>query len=96
MKRDTILALLHKHRPELAHFGVKSLALFGSVARGEETAESDVDILVEYLAPATFDRFMDTKYYLEELLGCNVDLVTPQAIKPRMKPYIMQDLIYAT
>ena len=95
MKRDAILALLHQHRPKLTNFGVKSLALFGSVARGEETAESDVDILVEYQGSATFDRFMDTKYYLEELLNCKVDLVTLEAIKPRMKPYIMQDLISA-
>jgi predicted nucleotidyltransferase len=96
MKRDIVLALIHKHRPELKKFGVVSLAIFGSVARGEETPESDIDILVEYQGPATFDRFMDTKYYLQELLGCKVDLVTPQAIKPRMKPYIMQDLVYAT
>ena len=94
MKRDIVLSLIHKHRAELNKFGVKSLALFGSVARGEESPESDVDILVEYQGPATFDRFMDTKYYLEDLLGCKVDLVTPQAIKPRMKPYIMQDLLY--
>ena len=96
MKRDAILSLLRQHRPELTNFGVKSLALFGSMARGEETPESDVDILVEYQEPATFDRFMDTKYYLEELLDCKVDLVTPEAIKARMKPYIMQDLVYAT
>jgi predicted nucleotidyltransferase len=96
MKRDIILSLLHQHHPELTNFGVKSLALFGSVACGKETPESDVDILVEYQGSATFDRFMDTKYYLEELLGCEVDLVTLQAIKPRMKPYILQDLIYAT
>jgi predicted nucleotidyltransferase len=53
-----------------------------------------VDILVEFNGRATFDRYMDTKFYLEELLGCKVDLVTPKAIKPRMKPYIMQDLIH--
>lgn len=96
MKRDIVISLIHKHRPEFEKLGVKSLALFGSVARGEETPASDVDILVDYHGRATFDRFMDTKYYLEELLGCPVDLVTPQAIKPRMKPYIMQDLLYAT
>jgi predicted nucleotidyltransferase len=53
-----------------------------------------VDILVEFNGRATFDRYMDTKFYLEELLGRKVDLVTPKAIKPRMKPYIMQDLIH--
>ena len=53
-----------------------------------------MDILVEFEGRATFDRFMDTKYYLEELLSRKVDLVTPQAIKPRMKPYVMQDLVH--
>ena len=60
----------------------------------EERPDSDVDILVEFTGRATFDRYMDTKFYLEDLLGCRVDLVTPKAIKPRMKPYIMQDLVH--
>ena len=85
---------MQKHLPELAQYGVKSLAIFGSVARGEATPGSDVDILVEFEGPATFDHFMDTKYYLEDLLGCQVDLVTPQAIKPRLKPYILRDLVH--
>jgi hypothetical protein len=94
MKSENVISLIKKHRPELARFGVKSLALFGSVARGEARPDSDVDILVEFEGRATFDRFMDTKYYLEDLLGCRVDLVVPDAIKPRMKPAIMQDLVY--
>jgi predicted nucleotidyltransferase len=53
-----------------------------------------VDILVEFEGRATFDRFMDTKFYLEELLDCKVDLVMPKAISPRMKPYVMQDLVH--
>jgi predicted nucleotidyltransferase len=80
----------------LTGFGVKSLALFGSVAREEAGPDSDVDILVEFEGRATFDRFMDTKYYLEEILGCRVDLVVPDAIKPGMKSMIMQDLVYVT
>ena len=94
MKSENVISLIKKHRPELARFGVKSLALFGSVARGEARPDSDVDILVEFEGRATFDRFMDTKYYLEDILGCRVDLVVPDAIKPRMKPAIMQDLVY--
>lgn len=94
MKSENVISLIKKHRPELAKFGVKSLALFGSVARGEAGPDSDVDILVEFEGRATFDGFMDTKYYLEDILGCRVDLVVPDAIKPRMKPAIMQDLVY--
>ena len=96
MKSKQVISLIKKHRPDLEKFGVKSLAVFGSVARGEANPGSDVDILVEFEDRATFDRFMDTKYYLEELLGCRVDLVVPDAIKPRMKPFIMQDLVYVT
>jgi uncharacterized protein len=94
MERKMVISRIRKHRPHLTQLGVKSLALFGSVARGEAKPESDVDILVEFEGRATFDRFMDTKYYLEEVLGCRVDLVVPEAIKPRMKPAIMQDLVY--
>jgi len=96
MTRRTIISSIRKRRTELTRLGVKSLSIFGSVARGEERPDSDVDILVEFEGRATFDRFMDTKYYLEEILGRKVDLVTPQAIKPRMKPYVMQDLVHVT
>jgi uncharacterized protein len=94
MESRKVLSLIREHRPDLAQFGVKSLGVFGSVARGDTHPCSDVDILVEFEGRATFDRFMNTKYYLEELLGCRVDLVMPSAIKPQMKPYIMQELIH--
>jgi len=94
MTRRTIISRIRKNRAQLDKLGVRSLSIFGSVARGEEHPDSDVDILVEFNGRATFDRYMDTKFYLEELLGCKVDLVTPKGIKPRMKPYIMQDLIH--
>jgi predicted nucleotidyltransferase len=94
MTRRTVITRIRKHRAELDKLGVKSLSLFGSVARGEDTAKSDVDILVEFRGRATFDKYMDTKFYLEDILERKVDLVTPKAIKPRMKPYIMQDLVH--
>jgi hypothetical protein len=94
MTRRTVIIRIRKHRAQLTRLGVKSLSIFRSVARGEERPDSDVDILVEFEGRAMFDRYMDTKFYLEDLLGCKVDLVTPKAIKPRMKPYIMQDLIH--
>jgi len=55
------------------------MAVFGSVARGVASIDSDVDILVEFEGALTFDRFMDTKFYLEDLLGRHVDLVVPQS-----------------
>lgn len=96
MKREEILQRLAAHRADLAAFGVKSLALFGSVARGEARPESDLDILVEFEDSATFDRYMELKFFLEELLGCRVDLVTRKALKPRLRPYVEQEAVYVT
>ena len=94
MLRSDIISQIRRHRLQLTKLGVKSISLFGSVARGEDHPGSDVDILVEFEGPATFDRFMDTRFYLEDLLGRKVDLVIPQAIKPRMKPHVLQDLVH--
>ena len=94
MPNKRIITKIQKNRTYLNRLGVKSLAVFGSVARGEARKDSDVDILVEFDGAVTFDRFMDTKFYLEELLGRRVDLVVPNALKPRLKNRIAQDLIY--
>ena len=94
MKRDKAIRLLKTHRAELSARGVKSLALFGSVARNEAGHASDIDILVDFAGPATFDGFMETKFYLESLLGCRVDLVVRQALKPRMRPVVEREAIY--
>ena len=97
MNRDEILEILRAHRDELRkRFGVKSLAVFGSVARGEARPDSDVDILVEFEGRATFDRYMGLKFFLEDLLGRRVDLVTRKALKPRLRPYVEQEAIYVT
>jgi len=97
MKNTEIIQLLRQHREELRkRFGVKSLAIFGSVARGEAGPESDVDILVEFEGRATFDRYMGLKFFLEDLLGRRVDLVTRKALKPRLRPYVEQEAIYVT
>jgi uncharacterized protein len=75
--REEVLARLAKHRGELARFRVASLALFGSVARGDLGAESDIDMLVTFASAATFDGcYMDLKAFLEDLLGRRVDLAT--------------------
>jgi len=97
LNKNEILETLRAHRDELRkRFGVKSLAVFGSVARGEARPDSDVDILVEFEGRATFDRYMGLKFFLEDLLGRRVDLVTRKALKPRMRPYVEREAIYVT
>ena len=77
-------------------YGVIEMGLFGSYIKGNQTKASDVDILVEFDGPATFDGYMDTLFYLEDLLNCQVDLVTTQGLRARIRPYVEKDLIYVT
>jgi predicted nucleotidyltransferase len=93
--REAILSALGSQSAELRRLGVKSLALFGSVARGEARSTSDIDLLVE-LEPKTFDTYMDVKLFLEKLLGRRVDLVLAQAVKPRLRQAILADAVHAS
>lgn len=95
MKRDEILALLRAYRAESEEYGVKSLAIFGSVARNEETEESDIDILVEFGQPVGLFEFVRVKAHLEKILNRPVDLVTPEALKKQLKEQILKEAIYA-
>ena len=95
MDKSHILALLHEHLPIMVdEFGVKELALFGSVARGQAREKSDVDILVSFDGPATSRRYFGLQFYLEDLLGRPVDLVTDKALRPELKPYIERESLY--
>lgn len=77
-------------------FGVRRIGVFGSFARGEESKDSDIDILVEFEAgQKTFDNYMDLKFFLEDLFGRSVDLATVQALKSQIKDDILQSVIYA-
>uniref|UniRef100_A0A832I953 Nucleotidyltransferase n=1 Tax=Pseudothermotoga hypogea TaxID=57487 RepID=A0A832I953_9THEM len=91
--KNDIFEILKQHKQYLVErFGVEEIALFGSYARGEETFESDIDILVEFRKGCkTFDNYMDLKFYLEELFKKPVDLVIKSAIKPRLKRYILEE-----
>jgi hypothetical protein len=93
---EEIREILKKHSPELRErFGVWELGIFGSYVRGEQGEKSDLDVLVEFKRGyKTFDNYMDLKFYLEELLNLKVDLVTRSALKPRLKPYILEEAVY--
>lgn len=94
MDRDQTLALLTEHKPVLVErFGVRRLALFGSMARGTARPDSDVDVLVAFEQPPTGDQYFGTQFYLEDLLGMPVDLVTETALRERLRPYVERDAI---
>jgi predicted nucleotidyltransferase len=94
MNKHRVLSLLASRREDiLVRFRVKKLGVFGSAARDDMQSDSDVDILVEFQEAATFDRYMDLKVYLEAVLGTSVDLVTEEAVKPRMRPIIERDMV---
>ncbi len=97
MNRQDALSGLRAHADEIRErFGVKDLAVFGSVARDEARPDSDVDVLVTFEGPATFDGYMDLKFFLEDLLGCPVDLVTDKAVRPQLRPRIEREAIHVT
>jgi predicted nucleotidyltransferase len=94
MDRSATLQLLSQHKPMLAQrFGVTRLALFGSVARGTDQPGSDIDLLVAFDGPATPDRYFGVQFYLEDLLGRAVDLVTERGLRPQLRPYVERDAI---
>ncbi len=93
-KLEEIKEVINQHRQELEErFKVKSIAIFGSYVRNEQTDKSDIDILVEFKEPVGFEFFRLARF-LEELLNLKVDLVTPDAIKPNRRKHIMEEIYY--
>ncbi len=91
---EHVLAELTAHREQLRSFGVRKIGLFGSVARGEGDPDSDLDFLVE-LERHTFNDYFGLLAYLEDLFEHPIDLIETEAVKPRLKPYIDAEVIYA-
>jgi len=95
MKRNEALALLNEHKTNLTkQFGVTALALFGSTARDAAKLDSDIDILVDFDGPATSKRYFGVQFYLEDLFGVSIDLVTEKALRPELRPYVKREAIY--
>ncbi|MBL0715236.1 MAG: nucleotidyltransferase family protein [Desulfosarcina sp.] len=97
MNRDSILKTLSNHKQLLRRHGVKAIRLFGSFARGEAAAGSDVDLLVEFepTAHVGLFEFSRLRHELSNLLGCEVDLATPDALHKAMRDEILNEAIYA-
>jgi len=94
VKRDEALAILTAHWEELAAFGLRRLALFGSVARDEAGPDSDVDVLVEFEGDPTFKRYAGLYDCLEDVLPCPVDLVTADSLRLPIRETVEKDILY--
>ena len=95
--KEQILALLQERQAELRRLGVKRCGLFGSFVREAAHEQSDVDILVEFEPDQkTFDNYMQLAFFLEDLFGRRVDLVTTESLSPYIGPHILHEVQYAT
>ena len=95
MTRAETLKLLQAHKAHLARdFDVTALALFGSTARDDAGPGGDVDILVAFDGPATSRRYFGVQFYLEDLLGRPVDLVTDKALRPELRPFVEREAVH--
>lgn len=93
MQLSAALDILRSHEAEFRALGVRALFIFGSTARNQARANSDVDLLVEFDGPATLDGYMTLKERLEALLQVRVDLVTTRGLKPRLKAIIDREAV---
>lgn len=95
MNKQETLQILQAHKAHLAkQFGVIDLALFGSTVHDSAGPESDIDCLVAFDGPATSKRYFGVQFYLEDLLGRPVDLVTAKALRPELRPFIEREAIH--
>jgi predicted nucleotidyltransferase len=94
--KEHVLTLLREHQAELRRFGVQRCGVFGSFVRNEPQDQSDVDILVEFVpSQKTFDHFMHLAFFLEDLFGRKVDLITTESLIPYIGPHILREVEYA-
>jgi predicted nucleotidyltransferase len=94
MNRQQTIDILVKLKPELVkRFGVTRLALFGSMVRDEASPDSDIDIIVAFDGPATSKRYFGVQFFLEDQLGCPVDLVTEKAMRAELRPLIEREAV---
>ena len=95
MNRARVLELLAQSKPALvARYGVINMALFGSTARDTARHDSDIDILVSFDGPANSERYFGVQFFLEDLLGRPVDLVTSKALRPELRPFIEKEALH--
>jgi predicted nucleotidyltransferase len=95
MRRAEALRIIASHETELRALGVRSLSIFGSVARDQAGPASDVDLLVEFDRPVGYFHVFDVQDRLESLLGCKVDLVTRGGLRPEIRDGVLAEAVRA-
>lgn len=94
MRRDDVLAVLRAHRPVLTErFGLSKLRLYGSVAREQAEADSDLDLLVQFNGEASPKMYFGLMFYLEDLLEREIDLVMESVLRREFRPYVEREAI---
>jgi len=96
LNKKIIMKSIQDNLDEVKGYGIRRIGVFGSFVRSSQNEKSDIDVLVEfYPSKKSFDNYMELKFFLEKLLHRKVDLVIKDAIKPRIKPYILNEVLYA-
>ena len=93
MSRDEIIRKIREHEREIRDLGAERLFLFGSAVRDDLLPESDVDILISFVMPADYRKYINLKFFLEDLLQRPVDLVMETALKPRIRKRVESEMI---
>ena len=93
VRKIDAIKTLRRHRGDIDVYGVRRIGIFGSHARGDPDEGSDVDILVEF-EKATFDNFMDLAFFLEDLFGREVDIVTVDSLSPYIAPRVNSEVVW--
>ena len=92
---SNIMDLIRKHRTELKNTGLKTIGLFGSYSRGENSEDSDVDLIIEFEeGTKNFHNYMEACEILENIIQKKLDIVTPESLSPYIKPYIDKEVVY--
>ncbi|MFC1790620.1 nucleotidyltransferase family protein [Patescibacteria group bacterium] len=96
MDKNQVIGKISAQKAFLADkYSVKEIGVFGSVARGEQKADSDIDVLVDFKKPIGLFDYVRLENYLSGFLGAKVDLVTKTGLKPAIKDEILSQTIYA-
>lgn len=95
MNSAEIFDLIRQNRSEIYHFGASRIGLFGSQIRGEATAQSDIDLIVEFVnGRKSYDNYINLCFFLEDLFNKKVDLLTPESLSPHLKDRILGEVQY--